>query len=158
MRDVLRALYWAWPLFAFLLPVVFALQYGFVRFQVSRATDEELKHWASQIRSELRFTDHWEVGAFRRAFLEVPDWTIVLTVRNTLTDAVGRSFADMWQISFESLGDKTVMIIDVEPSREPAFVRGDKGTDFYIRAGNSSRLLDSRDTHNYLRKHRWTLG
>ena len=77
IRNTLRALYWAWPLLALLLPVIFIVQYSFVRFQVSRDADDELKQWASQVRTELSFTDHWEIEAFRRSLIDVPNWTII---------------------------------------------------------------------------------
>lgn len=88
IRNTFRALYWAWPLLALLLPVIFIVQYSFVRFQVSRDTDDELKRWASQVRAELRFTDHWELQAFRRSFMDVPNWTI-MSRDGTLIDIDG---------------------------------------------------------------------
>lgn len=77
IRNNLRALYWAWPFLALLLPVIFIVQYSFVRFQVSREADDELRQWAAQARAELRFTDHWDLEAFRRSFMDVPNWTII---------------------------------------------------------------------------------
>lgn len=77
-----------------------------------------------------------------------------LLLRSTLTEKIGRSFAPLWQVSFEAVGDKLVAVIDVEPSHEPAFVKGDKGTEFFIRTGNRNQLQDSRDTHTYLEKNR----
>ena len=77
VRNALAAFFWAWPLFALLLPVVFVIQYEFVRYQVSRTTEDELRQWASEMRTELRFTDHWELKAFRNADPNVPNWFVV---------------------------------------------------------------------------------
>jgi hypothetical protein len=75
---VLRSLGWALPWFALLFSVVFVLQYAFVRYQISRSIDDELKSASSQLRSELRFAEKWQIEAFRQAnFFEVPNWIIV---------------------------------------------------------------------------------
>lgn len=77
VRNALAAFSWAWPLFALLLPVVFVIQYVFVRYQVSRATEDELRQWAADFRADLRFTDRWELRAFRSADPNVPNWSVV---------------------------------------------------------------------------------
>jgi hypothetical protein len=77
VRNALHTLYWAWPLFAFLLPLIFIVQHSFVRFRVSRDTDDDLRLWASRLSQELRFTDHWELKEFRQSVIDVPNWTII---------------------------------------------------------------------------------
>ncbi len=75
-------------------------------------------------------------------------------VENFLEGQIDPSFASLWRITTETLESKVVLMIDVDPSREPAFVKGDRGHQFFIRDGNSTRLLDAKQAHSYIEKHR----
>ncbi len=77
-----------------------------------------------------------------------------LQVENFLEDQIDPSFASLWRVTSETVESKVVLMIDVDPSREPAFVKGDKGHEFFIRDGNSTRRLDSKHAYNYIEKHR----
>ena len=118
---VLRALAWAWPLLAVLLPFIFLFQYLFVDYQVSRTVDDELRRWADQVRAELRFTTKWELTSFRRSFLDVPNWTI-RSRDGVIIDIDG-------------------FLPDVLPSAQPPISVYDTATNFQSAVGEGWRLL-----------------
>ena len=71
-----------------------------------------------------------------------------------ISESIGVAIAQCYRIRFEDVEDKSVCIIDVERSPEPVFVKeSGKEKMFYIRAGNTSRYLDSEETHKYIEMH-----
>lgn len=71
----------------------------------------------------------------------------------------GKPAARLYSVSFHTVGDQDICRIEVQPSPSPAVVdeKGGKSAQLYIRAGNSSRALDTREIIEYSR-HRWPLG
>ncbi len=79
-------------------------------------------------------------------------YTNVLT--SVLETSLGRTTVTNVAISFEQVGDKDVCRLDVAPSHEPVFVKNSKGdADLYVRINNSTRLLNTQDALQYVRKH-----
>ncbi len=71
-----------------------------------------------------------------------------------ISESIGVAIVQCYRIRFEDVEDKSVCIIDVERSPEPVFVKeSGKEKMFYIRAGNTSRCLDSEETHKYIEMH-----
>ncbi len=50
---------------------------------------------------------------------------------------------------FESVDGRVVCVIDVGRSTEPVFAKTDKGREFYVRVGNTTRGLDAEETLRY---------
>jgi len=71
-----------------------------------------------------------------------------------LLNATGKDSSLFIQITFHQIQDKDVCRIDVKPSPKAVFVSEDKAEHLYIRAGNSTRLLSTREAIEYC-KTRW---
>lgn len=72
-----------------------------------------------------------------------------------ITDYIGAEFSSQIKVRFEKLDGDQVCVVDVDPAPIPAFMRGDKGSEFYTRFGPTSRLLDAEDAHSYINMN-WT--
>jgi len=70
-----------------------------------------------------------------------------------LTDYIGAEFSSQIKIRFESLDKKQICVVDVDPAPIPAFLRGEKGSEFFTRFGPTSRMLDAEETHSYINIH-----
>jgi hypothetical protein len=51
---------------------------------------------------------------------------------------------------FEPVDGKLVCVVEVDAVNDGVFVKGEKGKEFYIRVGNTTKSLDPADTHAYL--------
>jgi len=51
---------------------------------------------------------------------------------------------------FEEVDGQTVCVVDVDRCSEPVFTKGEKGREFYVRVGNTTRALDTEETLRYL--------
>ncbi|MBA3573328.1 MAG: ATP-binding protein, partial [Pyrinomonadaceae bacterium] len=71
-----------------------------------------------------------------------------------LLNNLGKDSSALFSITFHALEGKDVVKVAVKPSPKPVFVKDDKGEHLYIRAGNSTRQLNARETVDYC-KHRW---
>lgn len=71
-----------------------------------------------------------------------------------LLDNCGRESSPLLRITFHKVNGKDVCQISVRPSPKPIFVQDDRDERFFIRAGNSTRLLSTREALEYC-KMRW---
>lgn len=70
-----------------------------------------------------------------------------------LDGELGRApVASLVEVSFEELDGETVCRVDVSPSAQPIYAGDD--TEFFVRMGNSTRRLNTRDAMEYIRS-RW---
>ena len=67
-----------------------------------------------------------------------------------VTDYIGAEYAGYLDVSFEPVNGKQICRVDVSPAPIPAYLRGDRGQEFWIRFGPTSRSLDSEETVNYI--------
>jgi hypothetical protein len=76
-----------------------------------------------------------------------------------LIEQFGKPAARLIALTFHSVGGEDVCRIEVKPSPDPAFVdeKGGKPAQMYMRTGNSSRALDTREAIEYSRRH-WPDG
>jgi hypothetical protein len=79
---------------------------------------------------------------------------------NWLTDLldtwIGRPALANVAVSFEDVDEHDVCRVEINPARQPAYVRRDKHTmDFYVRFNNGTRLLTVEDAVTYIRDHDW---
>ncbi len=72
------------------------------------------------------------------------------TVMNLVCDRIGASFTQLLKTRFETIEGKDVCAINVKKSTKPVFLKSNKGLEFYIRAGNTSRSLDIPDIYDHL--------
>jgi hypothetical protein len=67
-----------------------------------------------------------------------------------ISDRIGAELGHFIDIRYETVDDKTVCVVDVDRSLEPAYLKGRRGREFYIRMGNTTRLLDVEETVSYV--------
>lgn len=71
----------------------------------------------------------------------------------TLDNCLGTEFVPFAKVRFESRESKIVSIVDVDASPQPVFFHDGPQSEFYIRAGNTTRPLDHEATHSYIGMH-----
>ena len=72
-----------------------------------------------------------------------------------VTDTIGVGIAPLYRLRFEGVDGKEVCIVDVERASEPVFLKTDKGKQFFVRVGNTSRALDHEEMLRYIETN-WT--
>jgi len=72
------------------------------------------------------------------------------TIINLVCNCMGASCTQLLKTRFDILEGKDVCSIDVRKSNKPVFLKSNKGLEFYIRAGNTSRPLDIPDIYDHL--------
>jgi len=78
-----------------------------------------------------------------------------LWLTGLLDNMLGPTATSNVSISFEAFAEGTVCRLDVERGKKPTFVRGGKGeADLYVRLNNSTRLLNTADSLEYVTS-RW---
>jgi predicted HTH transcriptional regulator len=78
-------------------------------------------------------------------------------LNNLLSDRIGAAFLPLIKIRFEQMEGKNICAIDVKRAAEPVFLDKQEGKgkphvkQFYIRQGNTTRLLDVEQALRYTR-------
>jgi len=76
-------------------------------------------------------------------------------LNNLISDRIGTAFAPLIKIRFEKVENKEICAIDVKRAAEPVFLDAQEGKQrvkkFYIRQGNTTRLLNVEEMHHYTR-------
>ena len=76
-------------------------------------------------------------------------------VIQSVIDACGTNAAALVKLRAESADNKTVVIIDVDPSPEPVYSKTEKGDAFFCRLASTTRSLNISEMHSYVEQH-WT--
>ncbi len=76
-----------------------------------------------------------------------------LALNDIIREYIGITLSNLVYTTFTDYQGKRICIIDIKKSPEPVFFKGDKGNEFYVRVGNSTRLLDSKETLDYSKNH-----
>jgi len=72
-------------------------------------------------------------------------------VVSLISTHIGTQFTKYIHIDFEEKEERTVCKVTIKRSSVSVFFKGsDRREEFYLRAGNTTRLLDSRETHEYI--------
>lgn len=71
-----------------------------------------------------------------------------------ILDACGKDCAPLINILFHRVGGDDVCQVALKPSPKPVFVKDEKGEHLFVRTGNSTRLLNTREAVEYC-KIRW---
>ena len=69
---------------------------------------------------------------------------------NLVSEHLGVNMTKFIQIRFEVIQSKEVCAVTVKKAPAPVFMKGKKGKEFYIRAGNGSRSLDIEEALKYI--------
>ena len=94
------------------------------------------------IESDLKTLKKRDIDGFQQAIVSL------------ISDYLGTEFTKYAHIDFEEKEERTVCKMTIERSPQPVFFKGGNGAkEFHIRAGNTTRLLDSRETHEYIQMH-----
>jgi len=67
-----------------------------------------------------------------------------------IIDYIGAEYASLVEIQFELVNGQKVCRVNVSPAQIPAHMRGDRGSEFWIRFGPTSRMLDGEETVSYI--------
>ena len=71
-----------------------------------------------------------------------------------LSDTLGKVATTYLAVTFVEVDGNDICRVDVRPAKSPIFMRGQKiDGDFYVRLGNSTRLLNTGDALEYVRSH-----
>lgn len=77
-----------------------------------------------------------------------------LFLTNIISTRIGKVFNQYIQIDFCKEDDKEICIIEIKPSKQPAFVTEENNRKtFYVRTGNSTRHFDGQDLLEYIKSH-----
>jgi len=68
-----------------------------------------------------------------------------------ISDRIGVELSHLIRMRFETVDDEMVCAVDIEPAEKPAFLRKNRGREFFIRVGNTTRRLDVEETVRYVK-------
>lgn len=71
-------------------------------------------------------------------------------LRNVLNSYLSKENAALITVSFADVRDKTVAILRAEPHVRPVFLTDGPATEFYVRSGNTTQLLDVKQALAYV--------
>lgn len=74
-------------------------------------------------------------------------------LRNVLNAYLGKEIAAMVELSFADYQGKTVAVLRAEPSTKPVFLVDGANTEFHVRSGNTTQMLDVKETQEYIAMH-----
>lgn len=92
------------------------------------------------------------VGAARDGFRNEDKY--LLHVNNLIHKHVGLEFARYLSFDLRPFDGEKILVLDVLPAPEPAFLRREDEEDFYVRVGPASRRLPLSRTLEYLKERR----
>ncbi|MEX2649576.1 MAG: DUF262 domain-containing protein [Alphaproteobacteria bacterium] len=72
---------------------------------------------------------------------------------NLISQKIGAEYGHLAKVRFENIDEKIVCVVDTDRAFGPAFVSGEKGSEFYVRVGNTTRALDPEETVKYTETH-----
>ena len=93
---------------------------------------------------ECNMPPFWAIGAL---------W---LFLHDLLLNNVGKDLTPQLGITFHSLDGKDLCRVTMQPSPRPVFISEGQFEHLYIRTGNSTRLLTTKEALDYC-KNRWRL-
>jgi len=67
-----------------------------------------------------------------------------------IMEYIGAAASPLVKVRFEDVEDKRICVIDVDKAPEPVFLKGERGKEFYIRVGTTTRILDPEQTMAYI--------
>jgi len=89
------------------------------------------------------------VGTGRDGFRN--DDKFLLHFNNCVKEGIGIEFTHFLSFGLKTIEDKEILVVDVEPADEPAFLLLEDDEEFYIRVGPASRKVSPRQALEVLR-------
>ncbi|MBI4517212.1 MAG: ATP-binding protein [Deltaproteobacteria bacterium] len=80
-----------------------------------------------------------------------------LFLHDLLLNNVGKDLTPQLGITFHSLDGKDLCLVAIQPSPRPVFIKEGQFEHLYLRNGNSTRLLTTKEAIDYC-KTRWRSG
>lgn len=77
-----------------------------------------------------------------------------LFLSSLISDYIGKEFNPYIGIKFPQIDGYVICLIIIKESKKAAYVKDKNKHIFYIRAQNSTRELDPKETHEYLSSHK----
>ena len=74
-------------------------------------------------------------------------------INSLVVDRIGPQYSPYVATRIDSSDGKQICVIDTSKSSEPAFLTSPRGSEFYIRTGNTTRSLDPEETLAYQQLH-----
>lgn len=71
-------------------------------------------------------------------------------LNSLIVDCIGSEYSISVNISIESVDDKEVCLVHVKHSLIPAYFKGEKEKEFFIRVGTTTRLLNTEEAVKYI--------
>ena len=71
-------------------------------------------------------------------------------LNSLVADRIGTQYTPHVVARMDAVDGKAICIVDTSKSTEPAFMSGPRGSEFYVRVGNTTRALDPEQTLAYL--------
>jgi len=72
---------------------------------------------------------------------------------NLISEYLGAEYSQYINITFEKVDNKSVCIVNIDKAPQSVFVREKDTKLFYIRSGNTTKLLNSEEAYNYIQLH-----
>ncbi|HEX3625178.1 MAG TPA: ATP-binding protein [Verrucomicrobiae bacterium] len=79
----------------------------------------------------------------------------LLTMRDLIASKIGAEFAPLVKTRCDTIDNKMVCVVEVENATEPAFLKEDGQSYFFVREGNRTNPLDPREAHAFIKSKRW---
>ncbi len=76
-----------------------------------------------------------------------------LFLSDLICEKIGSQFSTYISIEFPQINGQPICVMKVDKSNNAAFVKENNKNQFFIRANNSTRELDSKDTYEYIMSH-----
>lgn len=67
-----------------------------------------------------------------------------------VSEYVGPEFSAQIKIRFESLDAEDICVVETKKAQEPVFLKGSYGSEFHVRVGNTTHMLDAEQTVRYI--------
>jgi len=74
-------------------------------------------------------------------------------LRQTISDLLGPEFNQLVRTGYEQLNGHSAARVTVDPSPHPVYLREGGKTEFYVRAGNTTRPLELASALDYIQMH-----
>ena len=71
-------------------------------------------------------------------------------INSLVAGRIGVEYSQYVDVGLDSVEGKPICIVDISKSPVAAYVSGSRGSEFYVRVGNTTRSLDPQETHAYL--------
>ncbi len=72
---------------------------------------------------------------------------------NLISKYLGAQYAPLIKGRFEEVEGKPIYVVEVQRAREPVFLKGERGREFYVRVHTTTRALDPQEAVEYIQNH-----